>query len=317
MAFFDNIRQRLFRRYQLLRSYVCGWGDITVYKFGETIFRNIVELLTDLTNDVEWHNVDARGNLRFAEFKAFFERDGQLALWRVYRHGYCVIGIKDGKYPSFRLLDNAEYEKTQSGGKTYIRPKIKDYETYVMRSETFREENKSDYQLCVPFVQFLDNLFNASNTSTEKMGTFVVASPETPTGFPTPVVLEDDQKKELEKEIAREYGSLSKQRHIMLLPRGMRFQTISMEGIDRKLVEKVRLCVLAICDRIKVPANQVAIIDANAAKTLANGTELREGDYNKYQSFERLLNHTFVRFAAEIGMNVTYTIYNKPLRNEI
>ena len=69
------------------------------------------------------------------------------------------------------------------------------------------------------------------------------------------------------------------------------------------------------CDRVKVPANQVAIIDANSSKTLSNGTELREGDYNKYQSFERLLNHTFVRLAEEMGMDLTYTIYNKPLRN--
>lgn len=317
MAIFDNFKQRLFRRWQLLHSYVCGWGDLSQFKYGETIFRNIVELLTDLANDVEWYNADRRGNLRFAEFKNFFERDGRLALWRVYRHGYCVIGIKDGKYPSFRLLEREEYEETQSGGNTYIRAKVKDYETYVMKSETFREENKSDFQLCAPFVAFLDNLFNASNTSTSKMGTFVVASPETPTGYPTPVVMNAEQKKEMETEIANEYGALSKQRHIMLLPRGMRFETISMEGIDRKLVEKVRLCVLAICDRVKVPANQVAIIDANASKTLANGTELREGDFNKYQSFERLLNHTFVRFASEIGMNVNYTIYNKPLRNEI
>jgi hypothetical protein len=102
---------------------------------------------------------------------------------------------------------------------------------------------------------------------------------------------------------------------MMILPRGMHFQVIGMDGIDRKLTEKVKTCVLAICDRVKVPANQVAIIDANSGKTLANGTELREGDYNKYQSFERLLNHTFVRLADEMGMDLTYTIYNKPLRN--
>jgi hypothetical protein len=95
----------------------------------------------------------------------------------------------------------------------------------------------------------------------------------------------------------------------------MHFQVIGMDGVDRKLTEKVRACVLAICDRVKVPANQVAIIDANSSKTLSNGTELREGDYNKYQSFERLLNHTFVRLAEEMGMDVDYTIYNKPERN--
>ena len=55
-------------------------------------------------------------------------------------------------------------------------------------------------------------------------------------------------------------------------------------------------------------------LQALRSQTLANGTELREGDYNKYQSFERLLNHTFVRLAEEMGMDLTYTIYNKPQR---
>lgn len=308
--------QRLFvRRWEVVKSYVFGWGEIGCQPYGDVIFRNIVELLTDLTNDVEWVNVDQRGNLRFAEFKVFFERDGRTALWRTYRKGYAVIGVKDDEAnPRFRLLDENEYYTNDTGGFRVFHAKAEGWRCYVMQSDAYHEDGKSDYDLCRPFVKFLDNVLNASNTSTERMGAFVVASPETPTGYNTPVVLNKEQKQQLEKEVEKEYGSLSKQRQIMLLPRGMKFQTVSLEGIDRKLTEKVRLSVLAICDRIKVPANQVAIIDASSSKTLANGTELREGDFNKYQSFERLLNHTFVRLAAEMGMNVTYTIYNKPLR---
>lgn len=308
--------QRLFvRRWEVVKSYVFGWGEIGCQPYGDVIFRNIVELLTDLTNDVEWVNVDQRGNLRFAEFKVFFERDGRTALWRTYRKGYVVIGVKDDEAnPRFRLLDENEYYTTDTDGFRVFRSKVEGWLCYVMQSDAYREDGNSDYDLCRPFVKFIDNVLNASNTSTERLGSFVVASPETPTGYNTPVVLNKEQKQQLEKEIEKEYGSLSKQRQIMLLPRGMKFQTVSLEGIDRKLTEKVRLSVLAICDRIKVPANQVAIIDASSSKTLANGSELREGDFNKYQSFERLLNHTFVRLAAEMGMNVTYTIYNKPLR---
>lgn len=312
----SQLRERFFRRWETTRAVVFGWGNISSYQYGDTIFRNIVELLTDLTNDVEWVNTRRTGNLRFAEFKVFFERDGQLALWRVYKNGYAVIGVKDGDSPRFRLFEDNEWSKKSSMNNTerYV-SKIDGWKCYVMQSETFREEGKSDYDLCRPFITFLDNVFNASNTSTERLGTFIVASPETPNGYPTPVVLNKEQKKDLETEIEKDYGALRKQRQIMLLPRGMNFQVIGMDGIDRKLTEKIRTCVLAICDRVKVPANQVAIIDANSGKTLANGTELREGDYNKYQSFERLLNHTFVRMTSEMGMDLTYTIYNKPIRN--
>ena len=312
----SQLRERFFRRWETTRAVVFGWGSISSHQYGDTIFRNIVELLTDLTNDVEWVNTKRTGNLRFAEFKVFFERDGQLALWRFYKKGYAVIGVKDGDSPRFRLFEDNEWGKERATNNTerYV-SKIDGWKCYVMQSETFREEGKSDYDLCRPFITFLDNVFNASNTSTERLGTFIVASPETPNGYPTPVVLNKEQKKDLETEIENEYGALRKQRQIMLLPRGMNFQVIGMDGIDRKLTEKIRTCVLAICDRVKVPANQVAIIDANSGKTLANGSELREGDYNKYQSFERLLNHTFVRRTAEMGMDLTYTIYNKPSRN--
>lgn len=311
----SQFRDRFFRRWETVKTIVFGWDGISCHPFGETIFRNIVELLTDLTNDVEWVNQRRTGNLRFAEFKVFFERDGQLALWRVYKKGFAVVGVKDGDSPRFRLFDENEYRKERATNNTerYV-SKVDGWKCYVMQSETFREEGKSDYDLCKPFVTFLDNVFNASNTSTERLGTFIVASPETPTGYPTPVTLDPKQKKELEEEVEKQYGALRKQRQMMILPRGMKFQVIGMDGVDRKLTEKVRTCVLAICDRVKVPANQVAIIDANSSKTFSNGTELREGDYNKYQSFERLLNHTFVRLAEEMGMDLTYTIYNKPQR---
>lgn len=315
MKIFDNIRDRVTRRWQVLRSYVIGWGDITCHPYGEVIYRNIVELLTDLCNDVEWVNVERRGNLRFAEFKMFFERDAQTALWRVYRRGFAVVGVKkDTDNPRFRLLDEDEYYTVSEGKNTVVEAKDKAWTTYVMKSETYREEGRSDYDLCRPFVTFLDNILNSSNTSCERMGSLVIASPETPSGSPAEITWSKDTKQELEKEMEKDYGSLRSQRHLMLLPRSMKFQTISLAGLDVKLAEKVRLCVLAICDRIKVPANQVAIIDANSGKTLANGSELREGDFNKYQSFERLLNRTFVRLADEMGMKVTYNIYNKPNR---
>lgn len=316
MKIIDTIRNRFFRRWQLLSSYSFGWDGIGCQPFGQTLFRNVVELLTDLANDVAWQNAGVGDTLRFAEWRVFFERNAHLVLWRYYRQGFAVIGMKkDPANPRFQLFEENQYRVVSRGQKNYVESVVDGWDCYVMRSDLFVESGRGDYEELYPYIHFLDNLFNGSNTASEKMGTFIVASPETPTGYNTPVVLSKDQKEVLEKEIASEYGSLNKQRQIMLLPRGMKFQTLSLEGIDRRLTEKVRLCVLTICDRIKVPANQVAIIDANSSKTLANGSELREGDLNKYQSFERLLNHTFVRMAMDIGLNVNYTIYNKPTRN--
>lgn len=296
-------------------SYI-GWEGLTRLPFGELVFRNIVELLTDLANDVTWVHMDKRDALTFARFTAFFEDEGKVVLWRIYRQGFAVIGLNKER-GDFRLLNENEYQRVGVGADVVIKAKDPELFCYVMKSPVYAEEARSDYDLCLPFVKFLDNTLNASNTACEKMGAFVVASPETASSAPTPAKLSPEDKKDMEEAIGKEYGLLNKQRQIMLLPRGMKFETISLTNIDTKMSDRVRMCVCAIADRIKVPANQIAIIDATSSKTLANGTELREGDFNKYQNFERLLNRTFVKFAADLGLAVTYTIYNKPDRDTV
>lgn len=308
---------RLAKTTSILKTgYYVGWEGLSCYQFGDLVFRNIVELLTDIANDVTWVHLDQYDTLTFARFARFFEDEGKTVLWRLYRQGFAVIGLNKER-GDFRLLNESEYQRIGNGADVAIKAKDPELFCYVMKSPVYAEEARSDYDLCHPFVKFLDNTLNASNTACEKMGAFVVASPETPSGAPTAVTLQPDDKKELEDAISKEYGLLNKQRQVMLLPRGMKFETISLTNIDTKMSDRVRMCVCAIADRIKVPANQIAIIDATSSKTLANGTELREGDFNKYQSFERLLNRTFVKFAADLGLQVTYTIYNKPDRNTV
>lgn len=308
---------RLAKTTSILKTgYYVGWEGLTCYRFGDLVFRNIVELLTDIANDVTWVHLDQYDTLTFARFTAFFEAEGKVVLWRIYRQGFAVIGLNKER-GDFRLLNENEYQRVGVGADVVIKAKDPELFCYVMKSPVYAEEARSDYDLCLPFVKFLDNTLNASNTACEKMGAFVVASPETASSAPTPAKLSPEDKKDMEEAIGKEYGLLNKQRQIMLLPRGMKFETISLTNIDTKMSDRVRMCVCAIADRIKVPANQIAIIDATSSKTLANGTELREGDFNKYQNFERLLNRTFVKFAADLGLAVTYTIYNKPDRDTV
>ena len=98
----------------------------------------------------------------------------------------------------------------------------------------------------------------------------------------------------------------------MVLPRPMKSQVISLAAIDMRLMDKVKSAVLAIADRLKVPANQIALIDGGQAKSFANGSEYREGDLAKYRAFRRLLNSTLYDMAVELGMKVNYTIENEP-----
>lgn len=314
--FIERIRTR--NRPNFLRTslLVGGWDGLTCLPFGELVFQNIVELLTDLNNDVEWVNAGGKGNMTFAEFVRFFQTEGESVLWMVYRYGYAVIGIKwDDKTMAatkIRLLESNEYvEKSTANGVT-IEAVDKEWKVYVMKSQTYQVKCASDWTVCRPAIEFLDNTMNASNTSVRKLGAFIVATPETPNSAPAAVKLNPDDKKEMEDEIAKEYGLLSKQRQVMLLPRGMKFSTVSLTSIDNRLTERVRLNVELVADRLKVPASQISVVDASAGKSLSNGGEVHEGDRLKYKTYERLLNKTFVAFAEGLGLKVTYNIYNKP-----
>lgn len=290
---------------------VYGAWRLSDYKFADVIFHNIVELKTDLYNDVSWVLKRGDSNI-FADFVAFFNIYGGRVLNTLPSDGFVVIG-RDAL--GFYLLTSDEYEIHTERGVDVISSKS-GVPVYVLRSETQKTYNKSDLQMLHGWLVYLDNILNASNTLTERFGTMTIAMPEQMAGSLMPVTLEETERKEVEVELSRDYGALARQSQILLLSRGMKFQTINMAGLDIKLQEKVRLAILAICDRLKVPANQVAIIDANNNKSLSNGSELREGDFSKYQSFERLLNSTFVEFARDLGLSVDYMIYNKPLRDD-
>lgn len=286
--------------------------------FADTIFLNCVELLTDLANDVEFVNRGQKDGL-FLAFKSFFNTWGKVVLNRVFTDGYVVIGhtsAGEGANAShhFRICNKNEVRKVETPEETVFVSCVEGMEVYVMRSATYISEGKSDKSALFPFLQFLDNVLNASNTVSSRLGALVVTSPKNITNAPAPFVLREEDKKALEKEISENYGALGRQSQIMVLPREMSFQVISLAQLDIKTADKARLAILAIADRIKVPANQIGIIDATSSKSLANGTELREGDFNKYQSFERLLNQTFVQMAKDMGLAVDYTIYNKPIR---
>ena len=313
MKILDNLKIALSRRTKVLaRSGGYTVGDLTIsaLPFGRTLFLSMVELLTDLINDVTF-TLKYGDKERFLYFNAFFKQKGEYILNKIYTDGYVVIGINS---LGFRLLDANEYTTVSAENETIVRPKDPNTEAYVMKSQTFESFNVSDLFLCSPYVKYLDNILNASSTASERLGLLAIMSPKSTNSMPVPAVLTEEQKKDLENEIQKEYGSLKKQSSLLILPREMNVQTLSLASMDLKVSEKVKIAILAIAGKIKVPANQVPLIDAMSSKSLSNGGELREGDFNKYQTFERLLNKTFIRFAEELRLQVDYTIYNKPLR---
>lgn len=320
MRFFDEIKKRFFRASEVLfwnKSGFFGMWDVCKYHFATVLWYNICDLLTDLIEDVRI--IDKIGapafsadGQKFAAFRAFVYAWGKAILQKLYDDGFVVIGYDAATF-RFWVMKRDEYNEKHDGDVTYIETKDTIVQRYVMKSATFVMYNKSDRELCKGWLDFLDDVLNGSATVSKRLGAVVIASPKNLTNAPTATVLTKEQKKELEKEMRDEYGALSTQSNIMLLPREMSWQTINLAGLDLKMQEKVKTAILAIVDRIKIPANQVAIIDAQSSKTLANGGEIREGDKLKYKSFRRLFERTFADMAREYGLQIDYVIDGEPI----
>ena len=98
----------------------------------------------------------------------------------------------------------------------------------------------------------------------------------------------------------------------MLLPSEVSTNVINLAGLDQRTSERVLMAAKVIADRLKVPANQITLIDAASSKSLANGTEMREGDLAKYRSFRRYLDATLYKMADDLGLQPNYKLENEP-----
>lgn len=331
----DGIFRRGTRFYKGLGVSFGGW-QLSCFPFAETVYLNTMGLLTDIGNDVTWKLGKGQESLA-AAFVRFYNRCFKIVWQHYYDDGFVVIAheyIGEGaaRADAFRLARSTEYHKETNKDIVTIVPNRSAEEAgvefYVMVSSLYETTGKSHKELSLPFRSYLDNALNASNTITERLGAFVVGSPKgTVNTFGR---LNKEEKAEVEEELRKDYGALSQQSQFLLLPKEMNMQVVSLANLDIKTDFRVRTSVLAIADLFRVPANQIAMIDADSSKALSNGSELLAGDLAKYKSFERLLEETFVRMARDLGLTpgdvemidgvetpIYYGIYNKPIvKNE-
>ncbi len=315
MRILDEIKRRFFRSGEVInwsaRPWFNDWGFCR-HKFSELIWYNICDLLTDLIEDVKLTNENSSDLVKFVAFKVFVYTHGKQVLQRLFDEGYVVLGYNP-KVQIFWQMRESEYTKISENDVTIPKPKDENVQAYVMKSSTFVTYAKSDRTICKGFLDFLDDVLNASATVSKRLGAVVVACPKNLNNAPTATVLTEEQKKQMEKAIREDYGALSSQSNVMILPREMNWQVINLAGLELRMQEKVKTAILGIVDRIKIPANQVAIIDAQGSKQLANGSEIREGDKLKYKTFRRLFERTFADMARFYGIRISYTIDGEPI----
>ncbi len=289
------------------RSYDVGIGSLN---FSEVIFENVCDILVDLVSDTTLE-LKSGNEKTFKAFNKFFNRDGKRTMVDIFRNGYAVIGYSNGV---FSILSPDDYIQVTDGKKLEFKHRDANWKgvIIVFEGEHHRIYDKSHKESLKPFLEALDNILNASNTVTKKLGVSIFATPRTGSGMNVAAKLNPKEKEKLETDTEQGYGALDTQKVIHFLSDDLRFQVINLAGQNLGLNEKMKIATLAIADKIKVPANQISLIDASSNNALSNGSEMKEGDFQKYQSFERLLQSTFVELAKMLQIEITYSIKNKP-----
>ena len=280
------------------------------FKFAEVIFENITEILIDLQSDTSL--IFKGGNdISFDIINLFFKKEGKKFLYYTYRYGRVFL-IFEGNV--LTIVEPFDIQKETRGDYDYyFLKKDKAKRVIVFDSEHFQMYGKSHFDKLFPFFDLLNNILNASNTITKRLGVAVFATPVTPGSSSFTGNLTPEQKKKIEQELENTYGALESQNILHILTEDLKFNQINLAGQNINLTERSKIAILTIADKIKVPANQISLIDASASKAFANGSEILAGDFQKYQSFERLLVSTIFPLAEILGCSITYDIYNKPV----
>ena len=280
------------------------------FKFAEVIFENITEILIDLQSDTSL--IFKGGNdISFDIINLFFKKEGKKFLYYTYRYGRVFLTFEDNVLTIADPIDI--YKETKGDYDYFFSKKNKAKRVIVFDSEHYQMYGKSHFDKLFPFFDLLNNILNASNTIAKRLGVAVFATPVTPGSSSFTGNLTPEQKKKIEQELENTYGALESQNILHILTEDLKFNQINLAGQNINLTERSKIAILTIADKIKVPANQISLIDASTSKAFANGSEILAGDFQKYQSFERLLVSTFYPLAEVLGCSISYDIYNKPV----
>ena len=78
------------------KSFLNDFNEVK-QEFAQVLFMNVVELLTELANDVTL-TLKKGDAMRFAEFKIFFDNYGQETLNVLFNKGFAVIAYNSGGF---------------------------------------------------------------------------------------------------------------------------------------------------------------------------------------------------------------------------
>lgn len=276
------------------------------YKFADAILSQIQGKIFEALSSAVFYNERPATNINlFASFDYIVKNQMPLFVSQLFINGVVGFDIeKEGDaITGIRMLSFGEM--MQTNGKWLI--KGEDKYAHVIYSTNYLVQGKSDYQIIKDLLQHADDVMNAANTTTKRLGAVVFATP--PNILNAPGNITEKQRGTFEKEMQNDYGMLSEQKQIAILSRPLDFTTISLSSQALQLEPKLQTAFKLICGFLKVPYD---IFPISGQSTYDNQEQALMQLYLVADEYCNM----FVKLANSLGLVVSYELTNRPQINE-
>lgn len=265
--------------------------ELTKYKYADAVLLAILKKLVEGLVNTEYSLISGNKK-KFLAFQNIFEDNVENILIRL-------------------IIDGTIYFKEDASSLEVIEDKFSKEADARLDSISMKLMNKSDQQILKDLFQHIDNILNAVSTSVKRLGSLTILTPEDP--MHNPLILDEQEMKEYEEDLSKDYGVLDNQTPIKIMRRKFNVNTISLAGATLRTNENLQTAVKIVCDTLEIPYEVMAsAIVGNPNQT---GVYQEQAVVRLYNTVEKYVN-IFVKFARSVGLEVEYNILTKPRAEE-
>ena len=281
------------------------------------IFYQLFMIIADVFAEAEFTFTNQSRNRNLPKkYLEWFKNSSAKTMWDLLQYGYTAVAYSNDRF----ITINHKWLSLGQDGKVILPAaiiykgvtyQIDPMFTYCMTTETFDIFQLSDFDLLEPFFRLIDSTFSNTQSAMEAGGKVLMISPAGGDAH-TSAYLDPLQKKEWEESFNDDYVNSDKSivsTFFSNIPALV--NEIDLTALSQNTMLTVKDLILLLAGHLRIPANQIPIIDANTSHGFSNGGELLLGDTLKYKTVKRLMTY-FVDIAAAFGMTATYILKNDP-----
>lgn len=278
-------------------------GNLIGYTFGLgysvldfDLFGQIKDYRTNMLNGTQWWAVDQNAlySFSYSQFLNLLSKYSTAIF-----NDYCIRGFVVFAKLNDRIFYISANNYTQSDDKVTINS-FPDAEVFVFDEPNYFCGESTIAQKCEPYQKLYNTALSCQNNGMIKSGYVNIVSPKTPTGANTIVSLDDDEIKQMEKDISESHGvATSEQTNFLILRKEVAVQTISFDFSKLGIIETKKLCEEFVCSKLGVPHT---LLPADG-QTYANFEEANKILYENHSKYCEYFSE-FVR--RELKLSIDY-----------